>query len=207
MKLVIIENHALLRELFSRFCEEAFDCAGMKILSPGIEAVEVCASLLPDVVLLDIDPPGLTWLAPLVQAAPRAKVIVMSSSARGYEMHRCEQSGVHGFVDKLRDPASAVIDAIRAVSHNQRCFSASWSEVRTALRLDPFSFPKVLSEREQELLGFMDGGLGDDEIAALAGLKTNSVKNHRQNIMRKLGLQSRSELIRYASAHGFTRMA
>ena len=46
--------------------------------------------------------------------------LALSSSARGYELHRCEQSGVHGFVDMFRDPASAVIEAVRAVSRNQQ---------------------------------------------------------------------------------------
>jgi len=193
--------------LLARLCRETFDCGEIGVLSPGDGTVEACARLAPDVVLLGIDPPGLSWLAPLLKALPRVRVIALSSSARGYELHRCEQLGVHGFVDMLSDPASAVIDAIRAVSLNQRSFSASWTELRSALRQDPFSFPKVLSEREQELLGFMDGEMNDDEIAALVGLKANSIRNHRQNIIRKLGLHSRSELARYASENGFTRLA
>lgn len=204
MKLTILENHALLGELLGRLCRESLECDEIEVLSSGDGAVEACVRFAPDIVLLGIDPPGLSWLAPLLKAMPRAKVIALSSSARGYELHRCEQLGVHGFVDMLRDPASAVVDAVRAVCLNQRCFSASWTELRSALRQDPFSFPKVLSEREQELLGHMDGRLNDDEISAIVNLKPNSVRNHRQNIIRKLGLKGRSELMRYAAEHGFT---
>jgi DNA-binding NarL/FixJ family response regulator len=203
MKLLIVENHALLQDLLVQLCQEAFDGADIEALAPGNAAVNLCAKFEPDVLLIDIDPPGLIWLKSLGQIARVAKVVALSSSARGYMLHRCEQSGVHGFVDKLCDRSIAVVDAIRAVSLNRRCFSASWTEVRAALRRDPFSFPKVLSEREQELLSYIGGSFSDDEIAALIDLKASSVRNHRNNIMRKLGLHGRAELRRYTSKHGF----
>ena len=73
------------------------------------------------------------------------------------------------------------------------------------MRSDPVAFAKVLSEREQELLHLLGRGFSNEDAAAKMGLTAWTVHSHRRNIMKKLGVATQAELIRYALRKGFVR--
>jgi DNA-binding NarL/FixJ family response regulator len=209
MKIVIIEDHKLIRDMLAAACSQIVPTAGIDVAETGRAGVETTARVRPDLVFLDLglpDADGLDLLSELLAVAPRARVIALSSFADEFTVHRALRSQVHGFVDKGEQPLEMLKAAIDAVMAGQKYFSPTVQRLKANLRSDPASFDKVLSDREQHLLGLFGQGLTNDAVATLVGLTPGTVKLHRRNIHRKLGFHSTPELMNYALEKGFTRV-
>lgn len=162
----------------------------------------------PDVVMLDLILPdgcGLEVAAQARRSLPNTKIIVVSSCLDEFTLHRVMEIGVDGFIDKLEQTFEAVCEAIRSVLSGKVYFSPTARRVHAQLRADPLAFTKLISNRELEMLTLFGRGLSNEEIARDKGLSPSTVRNHRQNIMGKLGLSSTTQLIRYALEKGFVR--
>jgi DNA-binding NarL/FixJ family response regulator len=209
MKIVIIEDHKLIRDMLAAACSQIVPTAAIDVAETGKAGVETTGRVRPDLVFLDLglpDADGLDLLSELLAVAPRARVIALSSFADEFTVHRALRSQVHGFVDKGEQPLEMLKAAIDAVMAGQKYFSPTVQKLKASLRSDPASFDKVLSDREQHLLGLFGQGLTNDAVATLVGLTPGTVKLHRRNIHRKLGFHSTPELMNYALEKGFTRV-
>ncbi len=209
MKLVLIEDQSMFRGIVLKLCRDAFPCERLEAAATGTAGLALCASVQPDVVLLDLDLPdiyGLDLIDQIAAAAKSAKIIVLSSHTEEYVVQRCLSAQIDGFVDKNDEPAEVILDAIESVLAGRPFFTAAVSRRNKALRDDPLAFNKVLSEREQELLCYFGQGLSNEEIGAKVGISPNTVLNHRRNVMGKLGIHSAPELMRHAVEKGFTRL-
>ena len=161
-------------------------------------------------IILDLELPDgdcLDWLPKLHAVAPGAKVIILSSHTDDVTVHRVMQKHVEGFVDKNSQPLEMLREAVQKVMEGRRYLSPALREVWSRLRDEPEAFSKILSDREQEIIGFVGRGLTNSEIAEVLGLRAVTVQNHRCNIMTRLGIHSTSHLIRYANDKGFTRLS
>jgi len=208
MKIVVIEDHTLIRDMLMVVCRQAV--AGAKVVGAGDAAsgLALCQKERPDLVFLDLalpDRDGLELLGDLFAACPECKVIALSGYTDEFTLHRALHSKVHGFVDKNEQPLEVLSTAIKTVMSGQRYFSSVAQRVRASLRNDPAAFDKLLSEWEQQLLGLLGRGLSNEEIAKKEGLSAVTIRNHRCRIMAKLGIHSTPELINYAAEKGFTR--
>ena len=206
MKIVVIEDHALMRDLLLHACREAVQGAKVTGAPDAETGLKLCRRQKPDVILLDLvlpDRDGLDLLDELGTASPKSKIIGLSGYSDEYTVYRALGSSLHGFVDKNDHTSAQLATAIRTVMAGECYFSARAKAAWASLRNNPAAFDKLLSAREQHLLCLFGRGLGNDEIAAAVNLSEMTVRNHRCRIMGKLGLRTSAELISYAFAKGF----
>jgi two-component system response regulator NreC len=209
VKIVVIEDQTMIRDLLVWACRSAFAPAEIGQAGDGASALKQCEELRPDLIILDLELPdmdGLDLLPELRRLSPGAKIIALSTHTDDVTVHRVIQARIEGFVDKNAQPMDVLREAVATVMDGRQYFSPVIREVRLALRNAPAAFNKLLTDREQEVLGQIGLGLTNDEIADQLGLRVVTVQNHRSNIMNKLGLHSSSHLIRYAIEKGFTRI-
>jgi two-component system response regulator NreC len=208
MKIVVIEDHQLVREMLVLACANNVAKADVRGASSGAEGVALCRGFQPDLVFLDLDLPdgdGLARVPEIFAIAPGAKIIALTSHTDEFTVHRALRSNVNGFVDKNEQPLEVLREAVATAMDGRQYFSSTARRVRLAMRNDPNDFTKVLSDREQELLTLFGEGLDNDEIAGRLGISTNTVRLHRNKIMIKLNVHGTPQLIRYAIDRGFTR--
>lgn len=198
----------MISSLVARVAADVFPKATIDVARDGAAGLAICRRTPPTLVLLDLELPdgdGFDLVQQLRELAPDARVLVLSAHVEPYILHRVHQAKVDGFVDKNSQTPETLSAALQAVAAGEKFFSDAVSVALANIRADPKSFTKLLSEREQELLRLMGRGETDQAIADRFELSQFTVKNHRRNIMAKVGVHSTPELIRYAIEHGFTR--
>ncbi|MGH2702260.1 MAG: response regulator [Actinomycetota bacterium] len=179
--------------------------------SDGGEAVELALELMPDVVLMDLQMPNLSGAEAtrlIVDEAPHVKVLVLSASAEEADVLEAVKSGAAGYLLKS-STSEEVRDAVRRVVAGDVVFTPSLAglvlhEFRRTARDDP-SEPG-LTERENEVLKLVAKGYAYREIGEKLFISTKTVQNHVQNILTKLRLKRRYELMRYAIQKGLDRL-
>lgn len=176
----------------------------------GAGALATCRRCQPDLLLLDLELPdtdGLDLLKEIQQFVPTGlRVLVLSSHTEPFALSRLRSAQVHGFVDKNEQSPETLCIALREIVSGRQYFSTVVARSHAALRANPQSFDKLLSEREQELLRLFGQGLSNEDVAARHRLTPVTARNHRRNIMGKLGIHSTPELIQYAIENGFARI-
>ena len=208
MKLVIIEDQTLIQELLVMACRISYPTAPIHAASNACDGLALCHAHKPTVVLLDIvlpDRDGLELLPAIREASPEAKILVLSSHMDEFTLHRAYAAGVNGFVDKNLQTLGVLHEAVTAVMQGKSYSSDAVQKMRAQTRADARSFAKVLSDREMELLCLFGLGKSNEDVAVQMTLSPRTVRNHRHNIMTKLGLKSTPQLIRYALDKGFAR--
>ncbi|WP_221032595.1 response regulator [Actomonas aquatica] len=209
LPIVVIEDHAIIRGLVKRVAEDAFGAPDVHDAREGEAGVDLCQQVQPALVLLDLELPdveGFELIDRIREVAPRARILVLSSHTESYVLHRLQASQVDGFVDKNEHSPEMLEEALRRVADGKRYFSPSVEAAFARFRTDPHAFAKLLSDREQEMLRLFGQGWSDATIAEQVGLREVTVRNHRRNIMSRLGIHSTPTLIRYALEHGFSRV-
>lgn len=207
VKLVIVEDHVLFREVLRKLCEKEFGFTVAGEAGTGRAAVEAIRVHKPQIVLLDLNLPdgdGFDVIDQIQPQMPELRFLVLSSYCSDYALYRVEKSAVHGFVDKNTQSVEMLREALKAVSQGHCYYSPAFMEAKLERHRDSNSYIKVLSNRERELLGFMGQSLTDEEIAAKLGLAAKTVETHRGSILRKLGIPNTPKLIRFAIEMGLT---
>jgi len=208
MKIIVIDDHALMRELLLKACLEAVPGSRVHGAGTAKSGLALVQARQPDLIILDLalpDRDGLELLDDLLLASPRSKVIGLSGYSDEFTLHQVNHSKLHGFVDKKEQTVEQLANAIQSVMGGERYFSESVRQAVVSQRNDPVAFNKILSQREQQLLGLFGRGLSNQQVAATLGLSELTVRNHRCRTMAKLGLRTTAELIHYALEKGFIR--
>jgi DNA-binding NarL/FixJ family response regulator len=173
-------------------------------------AVRAAAALVPDVVLMDLQLPGLSGVDAvrhLVGADPSVRVLMFSSSGEDADVLAAVKAGARGYLVKSAR-SSEVIDAVRRTAAGEAVFSPGLAalvlgEHRRIIRDEPD--PAVaLTEREIEVLRAVSTGQSARQIAERLVVSHRTVQNHIQNTLRKLQLHNRVELTRWALDHGLS---
>jgi two-component system response regulator NreC len=206
IKVLVVDDHAVVRSGLRRVLDAEKDIDTVAEAASAERAVFEALEHRPDVVLLDLVMPGksgIEGLPALLQAAPEAKVLVLSMQDDPQYVREAFEAGASGYV--LKEAADTeVVGAVRAVAAGERYVHptlgarlvAAEAEERKRAASDP------LSEREREVLALLALGHTNQEIAALLYISVRTAETHRAHIMQKLGLASRAELVRYALDHG-----
>jgi DNA-binding NarL/FixJ family response regulator len=208
MKIAVIEDHALMRDLLIRVCCEALKGSAGFGAGDAASGLKLCRKEKPDIIILDLALPdrnGLDLLDELMDAAPKGRIIGMSGYMDEFTVYRVLGSRLHGFVDKAAHTSEQLAAAMQTVIAGERYFSPAVIRAWTTLRNDPAAFDKILSEREQNFVCLFGQGLTNDQIATAVNLSELTVRNHRCRIMAKLGLRTSAELVSYAFEKGFVR--
>jgi DNA-binding NarL/FixJ family response regulator len=209
MKIVVIDDHALMRDLLVKACREAMPGSNVFGAHNAEFGFKLCQMEQPDVIILDLvlpDRDGLDLLEDLITACRQSKIIGLSGYSDEFTLHRALRSKLHGFVDKKEQTIEQLATAINTVISGARYLSPAASKALLAERNNPTAFNKILSPREQQLLSLFGRGLSNEEIAIAVHLSELTVRNHRCRTMAKLGLRTTAELIRYALEKGFIRL-
>jgi DNA-binding NarL/FixJ family response regulator len=200
----------MFREVLRKVCVEELQHEVVAEAGDGTLAVELVAKTDPDLVLLDLHLPNLDGFG-VVEAIRKishhVRILVLSSHCDEYTVFRAERARVQGFVDKNTNTVAALKSAIAAVGRGQVWFSAEFMREKAARHRDPHSFDKLLTDRERAVLALVGEPLNDEEISARLEIATETVEKHRFNIRRKLGLETTTEMARYARERGFTLKA
>jgi DNA-binding NarL/FixJ family response regulator len=210
MKIAIVEDERLFRDVLRKACAKDLGHEVVGEAGTGREALLVVPAALPDLLVLDIHLPdmdGLDVLRTLRRKRALIKTLVISSYFDEYTLCRIERSAVQGFIDKSTNTVAELSLAITAIEAGSTYFPVPFTEARRAHSRNPFSYDKVLTDREQTVLSLVGEPLSDAEIAAQLRLSPGTVEKHRFNIMRKLNLSTRAESARFARRCGLTRPA
>jgi two-component system response regulator NreC len=204
--IVVVDDHAVVRSGLRLLLEAEEDLAVVAEAGNAREAVFEVRAHKPDVVLLDVVMPGesgIDAVPKLLHEAPDVKILVLSMQDDPQYVREAFAAGAKGYV--LKEAADAeVVDAIRQVAAGgsyvhptlgARMVAAD-AAARAAAEADP------LSDREREVLRLLALGHTNQEIAKQLFISVRTAETHRAHIMRKLGLETRAELVRYALEHG-----
>jgi two-component system response regulator NreC len=206
MKLLIIEDQHLIREMLVSACQRAYPEARIHEAGTAEEGLEQFLQIEPNLIIIDIGLPdgdGVVLAEKMRKKSERVRIIVLSSVLDEYTLHRAQFVGINGFVDKSARTFGTVKDAIAAVMDGRPYACSVVREARARMRGSAHCFSKLLSNREMELLVQIGRGKTNEEIGETLALSAKTVCNHRQNIMTKLGIKSSVQLLRYAAEKGF----
>ncbi len=209
IRLLLVDDHEIVRAgLRMLFLAEAdMEIAGEA--GSGAEALQVVGELQPDVVIMDVAMPGMSG----IEATRRIKAISPDTVVLALTMHEDEQyffemlnAGASGYIPKRAAPDD-LVSAIRVVSQGNVFLHSTLAKflMRDVLDQAPSeATPPVedLTPREREVLTYIAEGGTNREIARDLVISVKTVDRHRENIMRKLNLHSRIELVKYAIEKG-----
>ncbi len=214
IRVFLADDHALFREGIRALLAGCGDIEVVGEAADGQEALARVPQARPDVVLMDIAMPGLGGLEAtlaLRKAYPQARVLVLTQYESREYLTRFLKAGAAGYV--LKKAAGAeLIAAIRAVAAGQAVLDPSvTAEVINGYLKASRPAPGEaaygdLTDRERQVLKFIAEGKTSKEIAQALDLSVKTVITHRTNLMQKLGLHNRADLVRYAVRLGVIRV-
>jgi two-component system response regulator NreC len=214
VRVLIVDDHDIVRAGIRMLLDAQPDMAVIGEASNGKEAIEMVSSMEPDVVLMDISMPGMTGIEAtraIKQTNSRVEIVGLTMHAEDRYFFQLLQAGASGYVVKGAAPHE-LLDAVRAASRGEAYIHPSLQRkligdyVSRAEGNDQGSMLEGLTERELEVLRLIVDGLTSREIAESLVISPNTVERHRQNIMAKLGLHNRAELVRYAISKGLVEV-
>jgi two-component system, NarL family, response regulator NreC len=213
IKVLLCDDHTLFREGIKAILKDEPSIEIVGEAADGREAVAMAHQLHPDVVLMDIAMPDLSGFDAtrrILQADAKAKVIILTMYEEEEVINRCLGAGASGYV--LKDaPRAHLIHAIDVVNKGGQYMSSRALKKVVKQYVKGGAKPAVsgyerLSDREREVLKLLADGLALKEIASQLVLSVKTVDAHKTNLMRKLDLHDRSELIKYAIQRKLIRL-
>jgi DNA-binding NarL/FixJ family response regulator len=205
IQLLIADDHTILRQGIRILLEREPDIQVVGEAEDGHSAIRLTRELHPDMVLMDIAMPlmnGLEATRQIRRESPRVKVLILSMYENEEYIRQSLAAGAMGYILKDAD-ASELLTAIRAVYHNGAVLSPAITRlvIEDYLRwgdLPVGNLTDGLSSREREVLQLIAEGHTNKQIAEILCISIKTVQAHRANIMSKLDLHDRGELVKYA---------
>lgn len=202
---ILIEDQGLFRSLLASHLagQSDFELIGEAV--DGEAGLQLFKELHPDLILLDIVIPkldGFTVAERILQQAPSANILAITSQMDETTTNRISEIGFKGYVEK-EQPIEVLQEAMLTVAEGGFYFTRLVRENRYKLSTDPAAIRKIMSERELEILIEVARGLKSQDIADQFQISRRTVENHRYRIMKKLNLDTTSELVMFAIKQGF----
>ena len=212
IRLLLVDDHAVVRSGLRMMLENEADAEIVGEASSAGEAIEAVLRLKPNVILMDIGLPDLSGIdatREIKRRVPEVAIVALTIHEDEEYFFKMLEAGASGYVPKRAAPEE-LLTAIRAAASGQVYLYPSLAKLLVRDFLDGGRAPSAesasdLTEREQEVLTFLAEGASNEEIAASLVISPKTVARHRENIMRKLNLHSRAELVRYAIRKGIIK--
>jgi two-component system response regulator NreC len=207
IRILLADDHQVLRDGLRALLESETDLGVVGEASTGQEAVELARRLAPDIILMDLGMPGLSGLDAIraIRAErPAARIIVLSMHAGREIVMQAIQAGCDGYVPKSAAHTS-LLQAIRTVHAGQRFLDPAATTAVLDELVDQHreaQLSEQLSDREREIVRMTALGFTSREIGEQLALSPKTVDTYRLRAMEKLGLEHRSELVRFALRAG-----
>ena len=207
IRILLADDHAVVRSGLRGLLRADPELEVVGEAGDGMETLRLAESLQPDLVLLDITLPpenGIKTTQRLKEAHPQLVVLILTMHEDEGLLHEALRAGASGYLIK-RAEESEILQAIHATSrgdiyvHPAMTRALLHPPVTTEHRRG--SPAEELTRRELDVLRLLAKGNTNRQIAGLLGLSMRTVENHRANLMGKLGLVSRVELVNYAEEH------
>ena len=205
IRVLLADDHTILRDGIRALLDDQADIEVIGEAEDGLSTVKMVAKLKPDVVIMDIAMPMLNGLEATRQIQrdyPQVKVLILTMHENEEYIRQVLAAGALGYV--LKDAAARdLLGAIRAVHQGEAVLSPAitrlviedylrWGDIR------PADTSNGLTPREREILQLIAEGYTNKEIAEILSLSVKTIQSHRSNLMSKLDLHDRGELIKYA---------
>src|SRR5579875_832666 len=205
-RILIADDHGIVRAGIRLLLERQGDLEVVAEAADGVEAVQSALAARPDVCILDVAMPRLTGLQAareILAQLPRTRVLMLSMHDDEHYLYAALQAGAGGYVLK-READHDLVAAIRAVARGEafltnaaeRAIIRRWMADGAERPHDP------LTPREEEVVKLIAEANTNAQIAAALHLSEKTVESHRANVLRKLGMRDRVELVRYAIRRG-----
>lgn len=212
IRLLLVDDHAVVRSGLRMLLENERDVEILGEASSASEAIEAAMGLHPNVILMDIGLPDLSGIdatREIKKRAPHIAIVALTIHEDEEYFFKMLEAGASGYVPKRAAPEE-LLTAIRVAASGQVYLYPSLAKLLVRDYLDggrttEQEAPSDLTDREQEVLTYLAEGASNDEIAESLVISPKTVARHRENIMRKLNLHSRSELVRYAIRKGIIK--
>jgi two-component system response regulator NreC len=209
-RLLLVDDHAVVRSGLRMLLESEADFEIVGEAGSGWEALRAVAETHPDIVLMDIGLPdisGIEAAAEIKRLRPETAVVALTIHEDEEYFFKMLAAGASGYVPKRAAPEE-LLTALRAAASGEVYLYPSLAKLLVSDYLAqeagarPAPALDGLTDREREVLAHLAEGATNLEIAETLSISPKTVGRHRENIMRKLGLHSRAELVKYAIRKG-----
>jgi len=200
IRVMLVDDHTMVRRGLATFLKVFDDLELAGEAESGEIAIQLCAEVLPDVILMDMIMPGMdgaTATRAIRQKFPKIQVVALTSYKEGKLIKSALEAGAIGYL--LKDvSADDLVWAIRAAYAGRSTLSPEAAQVMVETANQPPAPGLDLTEREREVLSLMIEGLNNTQIAGRLTISPSTVKSHVSNILTKLGVASRTEAVTLA---------
>jgi len=213
IRVLLADDHTLVRQGFRRMLEDDPEIAVVGEARTGLEAMELCKNLKPDIVVMDLSMPelgGLEATAEILKENPKIKILILSMFSNDAYIRKAFELGAKGYM--LKNAIEVDLNrAVRALAEGQAYFSPGISHIvldslRTGSFRDDTQDPyERLTLREKEVLQLIAQGKSNKEIAVLLNISVNTVAVHRARVMDTLDLHRTAELVLFAVKKGLVQ--
>jgi two-component system response regulator NreC len=211
IRILIAEDHETVREGLKLIIDTQPDMQTIGEAGNGRDAVRLAKELAPDVLLMDVSMPelnGLKAAAQLKRVAPDIKILTLTRHTDQAYLQELLEAGVSGYVLK-QSAAADLLRAVRAVAAGDNYLDpamtgkmfSNYVEKSSKLRGDTRG--AALTERERDVLRQIAWGYSNKEIAERLDISIKTVEAHKANALKKLDMQSRIDIVRYAVLQGW----
>lgn len=200
IRVMLVDDHTMVRRGLATFLKAFDDLELVGEAADGEAAIQLCARILPDVVLMDLvmpDVDGVTVTRAIRQRFPMVQVIALTSFKDEKLVQNTLQAGAIGYL--LKDvSADQLAQAIRAAHAGRATLSPEAAQVLVLAATQPLQPGHDLTERERAVLALMVEGFNNTEIAEKLVVSPSTIKSHVSHILAKLGVASRTEAVALA---------
>lgn len=207
IRIIIADDHGILRAGLKSLLSADPNLQVVGEAANGEETLRLVNEFKPNVTIMDIGMPGNEGLEAtrlVIQSSPNTKVIMLTMHEDGAVLQECLRAGAAGYIIK-RAVEGELIDAIYAVNRGIIYIHPSLVPLLVARPVTTDAHksfdPDTLTEREIEILGLIVQGYTNREMGDALNISVRTVETHRSNLMEKLNLHSRVDLVRYAKEH------
>jgi len=205
MKVLIVEDHLMFREMVSRVCNEDLGYLIVGEVGTKADAISEISTKQPDIVILDLKLPDGTGFDVMDDPSLRSlqpKFLLLSAHCDNFTVYRVERSRAAGFVDKALSSVRTLTSALASLEQGSCYFSVTFKQASLASLINHGSVFRRLSGKEIDVLSLIALSHDDSEIAQRLHMSRFTAKTHRSNILRKLNIPNTPKLIAFARAQG-----